>query len=156
MTATMRPERLSALVIVLLMFAFAYFVPATHVHGQAAHHDITVTLTANEIVNISLPKEIERSAFDFDGGQFQILIPKERFPIPAPNCNKNVIFRMPGVAHEDPPKVGQIGRALGPLSVSICGQGGEEGIHPGVCGFRPIHEDKKRWHTRARVLQRLH
>ncbi len=102
MTATMRPERLSALVIVLLMFAFAYFVPATHVHGQAAHHDITVTLTANEIVNISLPKEIERSAFDFDGGQFQILIPKERFPIPAPNCNKNVIFRMPGVAHEDP------------------------------------------------------
>jgi hypothetical protein len=83
------------------MFLFVYVVPAAQVHGQAAS-DITVTLTANDITSISLPKEIERSAFDFDGGQFQILIPKERFPIPAPNCNKNVIFRMPGVPHEDP------------------------------------------------------
>ena len=44
----------------------------------------------------------ERSAFDFDGGQFQVLIPKEHFPVPAPNCKKNVIFRMPWVSHEDP------------------------------------------------------
>jgi len=81
---------------------FAYVVPTAHVHGQAAHQDITVTLIANDITSISLPKEIERSAFDFDGGQFQVLIPKEHFPVPAPNCEKNVIFRVPWVAHEDP------------------------------------------------------
>jgi hypothetical protein len=95
-------KRLGALAIVLLMVPFVYVVPATHIHAQSIAGDIVVTLTASEIVSISLPKEIERSAFGFDGGQFQVLIPKERFPIPAPNCNKNVIFRMPGVPHEDP------------------------------------------------------
>ncbi|REL26303.1 hypothetical protein DXX93_06710 [Thalassotalea euphylliae] len=29
------------------------------------------------------------------GGQFEVLIPKAIFPIPAPNCRKNIIVRMP-------------------------------------------------------------
>lgn len=29
------------------------------------------------------------------GGQFEVLVPKEYFPIAAPNCNKNIIIRMP-------------------------------------------------------------
>jgi len=29
------------------------------------------------------------------GGQFEVFVPKEHFPIAAPNCNENVIIRMP-------------------------------------------------------------
>ncbi|USE35832.1 hypothetical protein [Endozoicomonas sp. SCSIO W0465] len=29
------------------------------------------------------------------GGQFEVLVPKAYFPIPAPNCNRNIIIRMP-------------------------------------------------------------
>lgn len=29
------------------------------------------------------------------GGQFEVLIPKAIFPIPAPNCRENIIVRMP-------------------------------------------------------------
>jgi len=43
-----------------------------------------------------------RAAFDYDGGQFQVLIPKEMFPIPAPNCKRNVILRMPGTDRNAP------------------------------------------------------
>ncbi len=102
MRMTLVAKRLSVLVTVLLMSACVYVVTPAHVHAQGAAPNITVTLTATDIVSIGIPKSIERSAFDFDGGQFQVLIPKERFPIPAPNCRKNVIFRMPGVPHEDP------------------------------------------------------
>lgn len=30
-----------------------------------------------------------------NGGQFEILIPVDHFPIPAPNCRSNIIARMP-------------------------------------------------------------
>lgn len=42
----------------------------------------------------------ERYGFNA-GGQFSVLIPKEKFPIPAPNCNKNIIVRMPYSQNED-------------------------------------------------------
>jgi hypothetical protein len=29
------------------------------------------------------------------GGQFEVFVPKEHFPIAAPNCNENIIIRMP-------------------------------------------------------------
>jgi len=29
------------------------------------------------------------------GGQFEVFVPKEHFPISAPSCNKNIIIRMP-------------------------------------------------------------
>ncbi len=29
------------------------------------------------------------------GGQFEVFVPKEHFPITAPNCNENIIIRMP-------------------------------------------------------------
>ena len=36
------------------------------------------------------------NAYGFnDGGQFEVLVPKAYFPIPAPNCRKNIIIRMP-------------------------------------------------------------
>lgn len=30
-----------------------------------------------------------------EGGQFEVYVPKEHFPIAAPNCNENIIIRMP-------------------------------------------------------------
>lgn len=30
-----------------------------------------------------------------EGGQFEVLVPKVLFPVSAPNCNKNIIIRMP-------------------------------------------------------------
>jgi len=29
------------------------------------------------------------------GGQFELFVPKEHFPVAAPNCNDNIIIRMP-------------------------------------------------------------
>lgn len=49
--------------------------------------------------NIVLPvpgKDKARQAFEYNGGQFQLLIPKRQFPLPAPHCRKNIILRMPG------------------------------------------------------------
>ena len=36
-----------------------------------------------------------------DGGQFEVLVPKEYFPVPAPNCRKNIIIRMPWSENEE-------------------------------------------------------
>jgi len=72
-------------------------------HAQNPPREISMMITADDIVSISQPKEVSRSEFDNDSwGQFQVLIPKGRFPVPAPNCKKNVILRMPGVAPDDP------------------------------------------------------
>lgn len=35
------------------------------------------------------------------GGQFEIFVPKALFPIPAPNCRKHIIIRMPYSQSED-------------------------------------------------------
>ena len=35
-----------------------------------------------------------------DGGQFEVLVPKQYFPVPAPNCRRNIIIRMPWSEHE--------------------------------------------------------
>jgi hypothetical protein len=59
-------------------------------------------ISADDIVSISRSKEMPRSEFDDDWGQFEVFIPKEHFPVAAPNCRKNIILRMPGVSHEDP------------------------------------------------------
>ena len=41
------------------------------------------------------------NAYGFNGGgQFEVLVPKAHFPIPAPNCRKNIIIRMPWSEHE--------------------------------------------------------
>lgn len=34
------------------------------------------------------------------GGQFEVLVDKAYFPIPAPNCRKNIIIRMPYSVNE--------------------------------------------------------
>ena len=85
------------------VFLLVFLLGASTVSAQSPARDITMTITSAHIVSISQPKEISRSDFDNDSwGQFQVLIPKGRFPIAAPNCKKNIILRMPGVAPDDP------------------------------------------------------
>ncbi|WP_257291576.1 hypothetical protein [Endozoicomonas sp. ONNA1] len=38
------------------------------------------------------------------GGQFEVLVPKQFFPISAPNCKKNIIIRMPASDTEEQKK----------------------------------------------------
>ena len=103
MKATPVRKGVCALAITLFMFFLASVVAATTIHAQNAPREATIAITADDIVSIDRPKEIPRSKFDDDyWGQFQVLIPKERFPVPAPNCKKNVIFRMTAVAPDDP------------------------------------------------------
>jgi hypothetical protein len=53
---------------------------------------------------------ISREAFYQDWGQFEVRIPKERFPIPAPHCRKNVILRIPGAPPQTPARADQLER----------------------------------------------
>ena len=40
--------------------------------------------------------ELLSGQYEFNkGGQFEVFVPKEHFPIAAPNCNENIIIRMP-------------------------------------------------------------
>ena len=59
-------------------------------------------LVKQGLVKLEPGKDKMRAAFDYDGGQFQVLIPKELFPFPAPNCKKNIILRMPGTDRDAP------------------------------------------------------
>jgi hypothetical protein len=59
--------------------------------------DTVVNLTRQDLAKITPGQSISREAFDSDWGQFEVRIPKKRFPVPAPNCRKNVILRMPAV-----------------------------------------------------------
>ena len=65
-----------------------------------SHREIPFNLTKQNIVSIDPGKDISREEF-YDGmgisGQFEVLIPKKLFPIPAPNCRKSVILRVGSV-----------------------------------------------------------
>ena len=65
-------------------------------------NELSLTLTANNVIGISADKDTTRAAFDQAYGQFQVLIPKQLFPVAAPHCRKNVILRMPGTAPHAP------------------------------------------------------
>lgn len=62
----------------------------------------------HEIVRISPGNVIDRKQFDEDWGQFEVRVPKSRFSVPAPNCRKNVILRMPGVPPDAPGREQQL------------------------------------------------
>jgi hypothetical protein len=88
--------------ITLCLFSLVSIVAATTIHAQSPAREISMMISADDIVSISRSKEIPRNEFDDDyWGQFEVLIPKDRFPVPAPNCKKNIILRMSGVAPKD-------------------------------------------------------
>lgn len=64
--------------------------------------ELVISLSREDIVRIRPNRDTTQASFDRDWGQFEVLVPKERFPIPAPNCRKNVILRMPAVGPDAP------------------------------------------------------
>ena len=90
------------LAMTLCIFSLLFGATLVTVCAQNPPREISTIITADDIVSISQSKDIPRAEFDDDWGQFQVLIPKERFPVSAPNCKKNIILRMPGVAPDDP------------------------------------------------------
>ena len=65
-------------------------------NGKVYYH-LMYTLTAENLINI---ERMSHAQFVENGGQFEVLINKKRFPINAPHCDGNIILRMPWV----PPK----------------------------------------------------
>lgn len=65
--------------------------------GKTYYH-LKYTLTKHNILSI---KEVSKSQFSINGGQFDVLIGKEDFPVNAPKCNSNIILRMPWTTPEN-------------------------------------------------------
>lgn len=81
----------------LLLF-LCVWLPPSYGSDENTRRGIVVKLSRQDIASIMPGHDTSREAFDKDWGQFEVRIPKKRFPVPAPNCRKNVILRMPGVA----------------------------------------------------------
>jgi len=69
-----------------------------------------LTVTHEDLAQIRPKGDVPRERFDKDLGQFEVRIPKERFPIPAPNCRSEVILRMPGVVSPSTDKQAELQR----------------------------------------------
>jgi hypothetical protein len=93
---------LRRLAIKVCMCFLASIIAVATIHAQNPPREISMVIHADDIVSISRSSEMPRSEFDDDWGQFEVFIPKKRFPVAAPNCRKSIILRMPGVPHEDP------------------------------------------------------
>lgn len=65
---------------------------STYQHKGKEYFHVPYTLTADNIVDV---EPISTEQLIADGGQFEILIKKEAFPVRAPNCQANIIARMP-------------------------------------------------------------
>jgi hypothetical protein len=71
--------------------------------GEAPiRHDAVATLTGQDILRIEPADRASRAAFDQEWGQFEVAIPKIRFPKSAENCQSDLVLRMPGVARHAP------------------------------------------------------
>tara|TARA_Y100000031_G_C8083455_1_gene320759 strand:+ start:137 stop:739 length:603 start_codon:yes stop_codon:yes gene_type:complete len=65
-------------------------------HKGIDYYHIKYTLTSENIaLTLSTYHKYGPSEYFFEYGNFQLFIPKEKFPIPAPNCNTHIILRMP-------------------------------------------------------------
>jgi len=63
----------------------------SYLNGKSYYH-LNYSLNKD---NIRLLDKLSQSRFYQNGGQFEILLDKERFPVEAPNCKSNIILRMP-------------------------------------------------------------
>ncbi|MDD3295795.1 MAG: hypothetical protein PHU64_00360 [Candidatus Omnitrophica bacterium] len=65
-------------------------------HRGIDYYHMKYTLTPDN-VELTLPTyhKYGPSEYFFEYGNFQLFIPKEKFPISAPNCNTHIILRMP-------------------------------------------------------------
>ncbi|KAF5419870.1 MAG: hypothetical protein C5S49_00030 [Candidatus Methanogaster sp.] len=97
--------QMKALLALLLLFWWNTF---AYGNGPIFCVEEALSLTGQDIASIKPNSAITRKSFEEDWGQFEILIPKNRFPIPAPNCRKNIILRMPAVAPDAPDREKQM------------------------------------------------
>lgn len=60
------------------------------------YYHIKFTLTPeNTLLMLKGYDKYGPSKYEFEDGMFQVFIPKDKFPIPAPNCKEYIILRMP-------------------------------------------------------------
>lgn len=66
-------------------------------HGKYEdYYHIKFTLTPdNTLLKLKGYDKYGTSKYEFSDGLFEIFIPKDKFPIPAPNCREYIILRMP-------------------------------------------------------------
>ena len=76
------------------------FVATAPTPSKRSYQPFSVTLTQKDISSIKGGNK-DREKFENDMGAFEIRIPKQNFPVPAPNCKKEIILRMPGSYAED-------------------------------------------------------
>lgn len=63
----------------------------SYLNGKSYYH-LNYSLSKD---NIYLLDRLSQSQFHQSGGQFEIILVKEGFPVAAPNCKSNIILRMP-------------------------------------------------------------
>jgi len=63
-------------------------------NGTAYYH-MLYALTPKNLQSV---ERVSQQQFFANGGQFELIIKKAEFPIPAPQCNSDIILRMPWVA----------------------------------------------------------
>ena len=69
------------------------------------YYHIKFTLTPdNTLLTLKGYYKYGPSKYEFEDGMFQVFIPKNKFPIPAPNCKEYIILRMPGTLDDSPHK----------------------------------------------------
>lgn len=56
------------------------------------YYHLSYKLSAENILSI---ESLTKDQFLINGGQFELVISKDLFPIASPNCAKNIILRMP-------------------------------------------------------------
>ena len=85
--------------------ALAIVLGSTMVFSAAAdkpHSPVWFEVSQQHIALVEPARAVDKGKFEQDmWGQFEVRIPKASFPIPAPNCKKNVLLRAPGI---DPDK----------------------------------------------------
>jgi len=81
----------------IAVLCFLVSASVAHAANTVRPKNLLFKLERKDIAGIEPKRGISRKEFDEGDGQFEVLIPKERFIIPAPNCRKNVILRMWGV-----------------------------------------------------------
>ena len=93
MNALPLKRNVSALIVLLSLSACAQTPSySTYQYNGNEYFHVPYTLTVDNMVDV---ESISTEQLITDGGQFEILIKKEAFPIRAPNCQANIIARMP-------------------------------------------------------------
>jgi hypothetical protein len=69
----------------------------SHADQVAVQKTLSVRLQPAHLLKVRPAQATTREDFEADWGQFEASVPKQYFPIAAPNCRSKVILRMPGV-----------------------------------------------------------